>query len=293
MDFTKHLFRASAFGHLMAGQSARLKGPSNEVAKHMLKLKEGGTITEKQQEKVDDFIKKRDTIELSKGAKSYLRKLRKEIKFGRRYELKSKYLTKGIELEEEAITFLSVSHDQVFTNNKDRVYGEFFQGECDVKEGYDTKCSWSLNSLPDTEDDLDALYEYQDRVYMILYGKDWWVTSAILLNMTDWQLKDVLYRESFRWKDNEVPTWRMIELIKLYVYDQYNFERLCELNDCEPTDDKSQEMYGSFIEIPTHERIVEKKVYRDKEIEKLMIEIAKLGRVYLQELEDEANENKK
>ena len=198
MDFTNHTFRASSFGNLMTGTQG-LTIPQQKLL-DTLSIKE--ELTEKQGLTLADLIRKRDNLELSKGAKTYLRKLRRQVKFKRRPDIKSKFLTKGIELEEEAITFLSLWHDQVFTNNKDRVFGEYFQGECDIKEGYDTKCSWHLDSLPDPDEALDGLYEFQNRVYMILYKQDQWITSSILLNMTDSALEDAIYRESFKWQGN-------------------------------------------------------------------------------------------
>ena len=95
-------------------------------------------LTENQQLELDTYTSYRDSpldhITLSKGAKTVLRKMRREIKFKRRKELKSKYLKKGIELEEKAITFLSKHHNDVFTNNTERRFSEFCSGESDVEE---------------------------------------------------------------------------------------------------------------------------------------------------------------
>lgn len=296
MDFSKHTFRASQFGNLMTGTQGLTIAQDRDLLKLQQKELEGKKLTTIQQKKVKELIHKRDNIELSKGAKSYLRQLRRELKFKRRSEIKSKYLTKGIELEEQAITFLSIWHDDVFTNNKERVFTEFFQGECDVPEGYDTKCSWDLNSLPDPEEALPSIYEYQNRVYMILHDADRWTTSSILLNMTDSALADAIYREGFRWKDNNIPEWRKLEIINLHIYDEKNFYRLCQLHECTPTkesEEKAIDIFTNFVEIPMHERIVEKTTYRDNGIEETMIEVARLARIYLQEQEDLANEREK
>jgi hypothetical protein len=328
-DFSNHKFRASSFGNLMVGalglteaqekliedlelrkvtkkgltekqealylsllnSEKELTDKQNDTLNDLSKKKDEVIgLTDKQQETLDDLIHKRDNFELSKGAKSYLRKLRREIKFGRRHELKSKYLEKGIELEEEAITFLSLYHGEYFTNNKDRVFDDFFQGEVDVLEGYDTKCAWSLNTLPDPEEPLDKIYEYQDRVYARLHNKDRWTTSSIILSMTDSALADVIYREGFRWDNNEIADWRKVELIMLNTYEEDTFVQRCASYDCIPNENsemKHIEMFNSFVEVPTHERIVEKTIERDLEIEKQMIMVVKASRVYLQQIEDE------
>ena len=285
IDWSKHLFRASSFGDLMAGAKELTDKQKETLAAYQMK----DELTAKQQETLDDLISKRDSIELSKGAKTVLRKMRREIKFNRRKQLKSKYLTKGIQLEEQAIDFLSIYHDTVFENNKERRENEWFSGESDIIEGIDAKCAWELDTLPDPEEPLPAIYEFQDRIYMMLWDKDEWTTSSIVLNMMDSALNDAIYREGFNWEDNIIPEWKKIELIAFYIYDEENFYRLCKLHDCVPNAESSElaiDSFNGFVEIPDHERIVEKTVYRDKAIEKRMIEIAKLARIYLQELDD-------
>lgn len=346
-NFLDHKFRASSFGNLMAGAKELSEAQLNTIEVYQAKLVEKKKLTDKQQElydklvnkedeltpkekqivedfenkmsevvgltpnqqeALDDLLKKRDTVELSSGAKTYCRKLRREIKFNRRKELKSKYLEKGIHYEEQAITFLSHYHDDIFTNNKERRSDEYFQGECDVEEGFDTKVSWELDTLPDHESAIDTIYEFQNRIYARLWNREEWTTSSIVMNMTDDEMRKTLYGEAWKWTDNEIPDWRKIEIIKHYIYDEENFIRLCKLNDCIPdlkeyesqlkTDvvdtelRKACEMFLGFVEIPEHERIVEKTVKRDLDIEKKMIQIVLLARQYMQEIEDEMEEKR-
>lgn len=290
-DFSKHLFRASSFGELMAGQGGLTD--KQKITLEGLIAKE--KLTPKQEETKNDLIKKRDTIELSKGAKTTLRKMRREIKFKRRKQLVSKYLEKGIKLEEDALTFLSIYHGKLFKNNKDRVENEWFSGEVDVIEGFDTKVAYELNTLPDIEEPLKSIYEFQNRVYMNLHDMGKWTTSSIVLNMLDTQIADLLYRESFKpeWQGNGLPEWKKIELISFYIYDEENFYRLLKLNDCLPdaeSSEKAIDAFNNFVEIPDHERIVEKTTMRDMKVEEKMKTVAELSRAYMQKIEDEMYE---
>ena len=243
-DFSNHKFRASGFGDIMAGGKDLTEKQKETIITYQSKDK----LTDKQQESLDDLINKRDNVELSKGAKTLLRKMRREVKFKRRREINSKYLTKGVELEETAIDWLSIHHDTMFTNNKERRNDEYFTGECDIVEGYDTKVSWSLDTLPDPEENLKTLYEFQNRVYMRLWDKKEWTTSSIALSMLE---------------------------------DEVNTE----------SDEKTIDLFQDFVEIPGHERIVEKTVKYDKAIDDKMVKIAILAREYLQEIEDKAHKN--
>ena len=47
------------------------------------------------------------------------------------------------------------------------------------------------------------------------------------------------------------------------------------------------DIFQSFVEIPGHERIVEKTVLFDKKIDDKMVKIAILAREYMQSIEDE------
>jgi hypothetical protein len=284
-DFSNYRFRASMFGDLMSGG----KDITDKQKELIHQLSNKDSLTEKQQITLDELIKKRDTIELSKGAKTLLRKLRREVKFKRRREINSKYLTKGIELEEEAIDWLSLYHDTVFTNNKERRENKYFTGECDIIEGYDTKVAWSIDTLPDPEEPLPPIYEYQNRIYMMLWDKEEWTTSSIAISMLEDHIKKTIYGDLWKWKGEDIPDWRKIELIKYYCYEEEFFLKMLSKNDVvisKDSDEKTIDMFMSFIEIPMHERIVEKTIKRDKSIEKKMITIAKLARKYMQDLED-------
>ncbi len=284
-DFSTYKFRASGFGDLMAGAKDITDKQKEMIATLQAKEK----LTEKQAETLEDLINKRDSVTLSTGAKTILRKLRREVKFKRRREINSKYLTKGIELEEEAIDWLSLHHDTVFTNNKERREDEYFTGECDIVEGYDTKVSWSLDTLPDPEEPLKTIYEYQNRVYMRLWNKKEWTTSAIALSMLPKEIGRTLYGELWKWGGEVIPDWRKVEIIKYYCYEEKYFLEMLVENDVvvnADSDEKTIDMFQSFVEIPGKERIVEKITYFDAEIDKKMEKIAILSREYLQELED-------
>jgi len=274
-------------------ESKKALTPEEVVLMRSLQIKASTPkgLTDNQGKELDDLIKlKSKEPELGKGAKTSLRKMFKEIKYNRRKPLDNKYLTKGITQEEEAISFLSRHHGQWFENNKERRYSEYFQGECDIIESYDTKCSFELSTMPDKKAPLDIVYETQNRIYMILWPSKEWTTSYILLNMSDDMMVDTMYREAFRWKDNEIPEWKKLEILNLYIYDEKNFYRLCKIYECIPneeSEEKAIDIFTGFVEIPDSARIVEKKVVHDPVIEKNLEEIARLSRIYLQELEDE------
>ena len=113
---------------------------------------------------------------LSETAKSYIKSIAKQDYFGYTTELNNKYVTKGIQCEDQSIELLN---DVLFTNyekNTERKTTELLTGECDIYTPeliIDIKTSWSFDTFPATPSDINIKdYEYQLRGYMYLYNVD-------------------------------------------------------------------------------------------------------------------------
>jgi len=111
---------------------------------------------------------------LSETAKSYIKSIAKQDYFGYTTELNNKYVTKGIQCEEQSIELLN---DVLFTNyekNTERKTTELLTGEADIVTPdliIDIKTSWSFDTFPATPSDINIKdYECQLRGYMYLYN---------------------------------------------------------------------------------------------------------------------------
>ena len=115
-DFSDHKFRCSSLGAIMTNQR-------------------GKTDTK--------------TIDaLSDTAKDELLKIYVEAVYGRRKEIQSKYLEKGVECEEDSITLLSTLKDKFLLKNAERFTNDYITGEPDVLEPLiDTKSCWDIHSF--------------------------------------------------------------------------------------------------------------------------------------------------
>lgn len=115
------------------------------------------------------------TETLSETTKTYLEDWVKENIYGYRKEIKSKYLDKGIIMEDEAISKAIEWLDLPFVlKNEQSFEDEFFTGTPDIvtdTEVLDIKCSWDAFSFPLFEDEIPTKdYFYQLQVYMHLTG---------------------------------------------------------------------------------------------------------------------------
>lgn len=110
---------------------------------------------------------------LSVGAKTFVEKMAKEIVYGYEEIITSKYMDKGIRVEDESIALFN---EVFFTNhqkNTERKTNDWITGECDIytpEKIIDIKSCWSLLTFPATADSgKDRGYEWQLRAYLWLY----------------------------------------------------------------------------------------------------------------------------
>ena len=112
---------------------------------------------------------------LSETTKTYIKEWLTEQIYGVKKEISSKYLTKGIELEDEAIEYLVANSDlPFFLKNDERFEDEYFVGTPDIVTDefiIDIKCSWDCFTFPLFEEEIpNKDYFYQLQIYMHLTG---------------------------------------------------------------------------------------------------------------------------
>lgn len=254
-------------------------------------------LTDNQAEELAKLIHKRDVDKLPEGIKNHLKRVHRHLTFRRRKQLVSKYIQKGNKMEEEAITMYSLLKGEFFVNNTERVTNEYITGEYDIysgenitkiTEGYDTKCSWDLGTFPFKDEELDAVYYWQNMCYMFLSGAEKWTTVYCLANLPDAMIDRAIYREQFDWDGDECPPWKKLEIINNHVYDEENFFRLMKMFDCkvdENSDERAIDIVNNFVEMKPEERVIEKVTMRDEQaIEDIKTRV-KLCREFLVELD--------
>jgi len=255
------------------------------------------TLTPLQTKRKEELIKKSKSTELPQGVKTYLRNLYREETYNRKKRLESKYILKGNLQEKEATQMYSVFKQTPFARNFDRAYNDWISGEYDlyigkdiynVKEGFDTKCSFDLSTFPFKEDPLDWNYYWQNMGYMWLSGAKTWTTVYCLTNTPSSMIEDMIYREKFRWEGNDIPLWKKLEIINNNVFDDKSFASEILKQDAIPNPDsededniKAVDIVNNFIPMELHERIIEKQMHWDESIPDRIKERIRHCRKYL------------
>lgn len=113
---------------------------------------------------------------LSVGGKSCVEKIAKQLVYGYDEIVTSKYMEKGIQVEDASIELYNSVMFTSHKKNTERKTNDWITGECDIAEPgniTDIKSAWSLATFPVTASQgKDKTYEWQLRAYMMLWDFD-------------------------------------------------------------------------------------------------------------------------
>ena len=127
--------------------------------------------------------------ELSVGAKTYVTKLAKEFVYGYDERITSKYMDKGIRVENASIDLLNAVKLTSYAKNTERRQNAWITGEADIVATHkiiDIKSSWCLTTFPVlAEQGEDKGYEWQLRAYMMLWDKPYAEIAYCLVSTPD------------------------------------------------------------------------------------------------------------
>lgn len=202
IDWSKFTFRASGFGNAMVSAKGKSYAQMyedtlailSEVEEKIESTKNKETklyssLLEKQKvlnAKADRLEPLTEIPNLSEGCKTYLCDIYTAVKFGRTEDIKSKYMQKGLHMEEDAITLYSLFCGEMFTKNKERKNNGWVEGECDLDvDGFigDTKVNWTAFQFTRTVvKPTSRNYKWQIKIYCWLFNKPFGKLIYCLLN---------------------------------------------------------------------------------------------------------------
>lgn len=233
-DFSKQLIRCSSIGAIMTNQQGK---------------KDTKTIDE-----------------LSETAKKELVKIYVAEVYGRDKEITSKYIEKGLAVEEDSITLLSRIDHKLLIKNEERFSNDFITGEPDVVNPlYDTKSCWDIHTFYEHKTkELKKEYGWQMLGYCELTGKDFGHVAFCLIDTPLGIVEDE--KRKLFYKMNAGTT------------ENPDYIKACEILE--------KEM--SFSDIPMEERIFKVQVKRFPELIEKVYERIMLCREWLNEFANQS-----
>lgn len=202
---------------------------------------------------------------LSKTAQKHLIEVYIAEKYGRKRDIQTKQMKKGIEAEQDSIDLLSMYLKLPFSKNEERFKNDFITGLPDIINGdtiIDIKSSYDLwTFLGNIPDKLDNLYYWQMQSYMWLTGTRKATIAYCLVNTPESIIQQEKY---YLLKKMDVISEESPEFIKEAMKVEFNM---------------------TFDDISINERILTFNVNRSED-DILRIENKVLkARMFLQELE--------
>jgi tRNA(Glu) U13 pseudouridine synthase TruD len=202
---------------------------------------------------------------LSKTAQKHLIEVYIAEKYGRKRDIQTKQMKKGIEAEQDSIDLLSMYLKLPFSKNEERFKNDFITGLPDIINGdtiIDIKSSYDLwTFLGNIPDKLDNLYYWQMQSYMWLTGTKNAIIAYCLVNTPESIIQQEKY---YLLKKMDVISEESPEFIKEAMKVEFNM---------------------TFDDISINERILTFNVIRSED-DILRIENKVLkARTFLQELE--------
>jgi len=192
MDFSNTLFRSSSIGYLLTEPQTKAD-------------KEAGL--------------------LSKTAQKHLLEVYITEKYGRKRDVQTKQMRKGVEVEEESINLLSLYLKKPFSKNEKRFTNDYISGHPDIIDGntiIDIKSSYDLwtfiGNLPDK---LDSLYYAQLQSYMWLTGATNGIIAYCLSNTPESIIEQEKY---YLLKNMDVISEESPEFIKEAMKLEFNMK---------------------------------------------------------------------
>ncbi|WP_430811296.1 MULTISPECIES: hypothetical protein [unclassified Carboxylicivirga] len=293
-NYDDYLFRCHSFGRLMGGLPKPLTESQAKTyaAYHDRFMGIGRPLTENQEATYYDLgAKMRAKIQLSDGAKTLCEELVREDVFKRRKVIETKYMDKGIEMEDASIKLYGQYIGQELEKNTERKLNDYWVGEADNVQGKvrDFKTSWDHDTFPRAVPKISTLYEWQLQLYMDLWQMD---EAELIYTLVDTPIRlvdDELRRMDWKYnlmtmdgciRPEHIPF--VVEKVSNMIYTEAGLVELCEMSGTLDID----WFAAGFMELPIEQRI---KVFHTKRNEKMLRqgrEMVKLARDYMNKIKN-------
>jgi hypothetical protein len=160
---------------------------------------------------------------LSKTAQKHLLDVYIAEKYGRKKDIQTKQMKKGIEVEQDSIDLLSMYLKMPFSKNDQRFTNDYITGFPDIIDNdriIDIKSSYDLwTFIGNIPDKLDSLYHWQMQSYMWLTGAKSAVIAYCLVNTPESIIEQEKY---YLLKKMDVATEENPEYVKESMKIEFN-----------------------------------------------------------------------
>lgn len=302
MDYSNYLFRCHMVGKIIDVPKP-LTPNQKELFEAYLKRKSGigKPLTPNQEIDLTSLQFKYNeskVYSLSDSTKTTLSELVYAETYGRKIDINSPKISKGLEVEKEGRDILTRVSGLFLTANKERKKNDWVTGIIDIEpQGViiDIKSSWSWSSFAKIlQDKTNEIYLRQGDSYMDLWKCNDFLLCHILTDtpfkLIDGELRSLDYKNNTQDIEGNIREDSIDEVKRLIT--NHIFSRKALEEYCQQSPVVMIEWFNDFVEIPEHKRVHMIPHTFDKVRIEQRNECIKLAREYMKTCEPINNFNK-
>jgi len=265
MNFNKYIFRAHMVGNIISLPKPLTKKQSETLEAYRERAKGyGKPLTEKQEQdwhSLEHKYNESKKYKLTDGIKKILSELVMYEMYGRKPQLKTKYFTKGLEVEKQSRDLLSEVLEALLTSDNERKTNAWVTGRRDIKHPeviIDIKSSFQFKTFnQNLVEETSDVYLRQLDSYMDLWGYKNSLLAFVLIDTPIKLVEDEIRR--LDWQDDvlnfegDVREEKIEDVKKLVCEHIYTREALEQF--CQQSATIQIEWFDDFKEIPKHHRV--------------------------------------
>lgn len=256
INFDNYNFRCSSLGKLMTGDRPNLTLKQEQLLQDLQGKQSAGSITPKQTIALGELLaKKAAKPTLSDTTKKYLGQIHLEEVFDKKTEIKSKYLDKGIQVEEDSITLYSEVKNTPFYKNIERKNNDWITGLPDNVKGKirDIKSSWDLSTFPMYESKIpNTDYFWQLQGYMELWNIEEAELIYCLVDTPEILIEDEKRRMSWKMGMIDLPDELAEEIERNMLFANVPKELRCKVFEVQRDEDAIERLYARITMCRKH-----------------------------------------
>ena len=265
MDFKDYKFRCHMVGKIINVPKPLTKNQEDTLNEYEIRsLGNGRPLTEKQKITLIDLkhkLNESNTYKLTDSNKKILSSLVYATKYGRKTELNSHQITKGLEVEKECRDILSRVTGLFLTASKERKENNWVTGAIDIEPNEvipDIKSTWSWESFSKIlEESANELYLRQLDSYMDLWNKKESLLCHVLTDtpfeIVEREVKTLDYKYNILNMEGDVRDENIEDVKKVvtnHIFSRHSLENFCQYSS-----NIHIEWFEDFLEIPENERV--------------------------------------
>jgi hypothetical protein len=270
IDWENYTFRCHELGYIMSdpkGDSPKVKyekakASYDKYSDDYLGIQNKMSVAadrkliqlDKAEARMKKYERLKDVPHLSRTCMSHLADIHTSLTKGLTKDIRSKYIEKGLMVEEDSITQYCKLVQRFLKKNAERKFNEYINGECDIDDSefdmiVDAKSSWDAFTFGRVSaSPINPVYEWQLRGYTWLWERRIGRLAYNLINTPEHLIALECKKLMYELPSEEFYKEACDEIRKNHTYDHIPLEKKVKIFDIKRDEEKEEKIKARVIE---------------------------------------------